>query len=312
VFVVFMAVRQAFYDIVLFYHGRGKKFRCAMIAQELPTFFESLPLSLKSLSVYSVFRLTVIVVNRIFTPEIAAIYSILIVTIRGYITQLFVSVIRPMIVPLTASVNIADFNEVRKVPVVSALNSFDSIVVTSTVMLAFLVPWWLPFWLGADMVEYLPVFMVGIVALGLEASTAIKNLLLISQGHGLALTRLTVICAAVFLVYMTIVCLLLPNSSLFWLLAGVLLFVSFLSGVQIPLLFRRLVLSEENGILWKRLFFYIVCLSLSLVFGIRLIPFSDKLGPIVGIVMLLIHILCIYNPLKDDFWRAKLRSLAKR
>jgi hypothetical protein len=311
IFVCFMGCKYLFYIVLLAVNGFVGSLTMQSVKREWPTFFESLPLSLKSLSVFSVFRVTVIFVNRLFSPELAGIYSILMVTIRGYITQLFISVIRPMIIPLTASIDILALNDSRRKLLISTLNSFDFVVILSTVLLAIMSPIWLPLWLPIDVNEFLGLFMLGIIALGLEASTSVKNLLLISQGHGVVLTKVTVLAAISYLFYLVGTTQLLATLTITWLFFGVLAFIVLVSGILIPWLFASKLLRNGSVGLLKSLTYSLITMLTVLVVStfnlyglIYLLPAS--------VLLLILYFLLVYNPLNDGYLREKLSNLVSQ
>ncbi len=309
-FTISMAIKFTIYNYFLYKAGQIKAFSSHAVKQEWPTLFESLPLSVKGLSSYVVFRGSVVIINKIFSPEIAAIFSILIFTIRGYINQLFVAVLRPMIIPVMATIDLKNAYEPIQLLFCSGCNLFKFCVMLFNVVLVFSAPWWVPLWLGPQLTPHTPLLMIGMIFLGLEASTSVQYLVLVSQGHGGSLTRLTLITSLLYVGYLIILTRFANTNSLIWFIVGVFVYIFITSGLLVPRLFEQKIIKMGNLTITKQTLFSAACILSAWLLTAN----SGSLAAHASVVTALIaaYTLLIYNPLGDQQLRTKLRFLRKQ
>ena len=309
VFIIYMIAKYMVY-LVLFFLNKNNgstPFVLTRIREELDTFLYSLPLSLKGLSVFAVFRLTVIVVNKYLAPELAAIYSILMVTLRGYVLQLFFSVVRPMIVPVTAGIEISKLSKSSRLQLQSLLKGYEFVVCTTCLVMACLVPVWLSHWLDKDMSHYHLLFIAGIAFFGLEVSSSVKNLLLVSQGYGKTLTSFTVIMSVSFLIYLGLITVNFETLTMELIMIGVIVFIVLYAGVSVPYLFSNRILKDKNRsfLALPATYVFIVLSSLVTIEWLRYKDLPEVLIVIYGLLFLMIYLLFIYNPFTDYYFHKK-------
>lgn len=190
------------------------------------TFRYGFGLSLKGISNFIFFRGTLLFVNRIWGAETAGIFSIVLVTIRTYVIQALFAVLQPMIIPLTAGVNLASLEEAKKDQVLKFIRLFQGGAGLAVLSAAISTPVWLPLWLGEGMVPYLQWVVLGLLVFGVEVIAGIPTYLVVSQGQG---TRLSVVSLTLCIPY--ILCM---AAIAFWGGAPVLVLVS--SGIFLLLM----------------------------------------------------------------------------
>lgn len=159
----------------------------------------SWPLSLKGLATFFVYRFGVIVCNRVIGPDAAAVYSLIFTTIKNYLGQIFVAVLRPMVIPITAAKDIANISQKNIQLLRSLLRIYDLFVVGAVFFVAFSADFWLELWLGDIFLEFSILFSLAIMIIALEVVSGIKALLLISQGFGKSLSLYSMLFAAVLI-----------------------------------------------------------------------------------------------------------------
>lgn len=167
--------------------------------ESFTTFFQdSSALSLKAIMTFVVFRFSVIYANRVLSSEAAAVYAIIFVTLRNYITQLFVAVFRPMIIPLTANDNIIDYDKNIRIDFELVLSFYEFVVVCAVLLMAASVTGWLPLWAGSEVASHHSLIAMGIAVLGIESALSMKGLILIGQGFGRILSVLSFVCCSFY------------------------------------------------------------------------------------------------------------------
>lgn len=147
------------------------------------------PLSLQAGAQFFVYRLSVIIANREFSAESAGLFSIVFITLRGYMTQLFVNVLRPLIVPNFSKIVLSRSSLPANLRHIDAVACYEAFVIVCILIIVATTSAWLPMWLGTTFHEFVPLFCAGVAFLGLESVTALRCLVLISQNHGTILSK---------------------------------------------------------------------------------------------------------------------------
>lgn len=204
------------------------------------TFRYGFGLSLKGLSNFIFFRGTLLFVNRVWGAETAGVFSIVLVTIRAYVVQALFAVLQPMIIPLTAGVNLGSLDEAKKNQVLRFIRFYQGVAGLAVLSVAIFTPGWLPLWLGEGMTPYIQWVVLGLLVFGVEVIAGIPNYLVVSQGQG---TRLSVVSLTLCIPY--ILCM---AAIAFWGGAPVLvlvalgIFLLLLRVVIVPRIFHHRVI----------------------------------------------------------------------
>lgn len=160
--------------------------------------FESLPLSLKGSVIFIVFRLSIILANKYLSSELAAVFSFIFVTLRGYLGQVFVSVLRPMAIPILARKQIRNLHATEKENFLLSFGLYESLVIIAILTISSTCFLWLPLWLGNSFVNYTSIVSFAIGFLGIECAFSLRNMTLISQGLGNYLTTISILCCTAY------------------------------------------------------------------------------------------------------------------
>lgn len=204
------------------------------------TFRYSLALLGGSVAEYLVFRMPVVVASRLVGAEAAAILAVLLNSVPNYLRQLTLSVLRPMIIPLGARVDLSALSPVQQVKL-DALLSTHQFVACLVCVAAGATSWiWLDLWLGQDFASYSSHMNVLIIAIGLQIASAFQMQLLVAQGWGRALAVGSIALAAVTFVIMVVVVRQGPGL----LLVLVAMHCTVLNGIVVKELFIRMKLSK--------------------------------------------------------------------
>ncbi len=314
IFVAYMIIKYIVYGLWLITRRSaiGVDTLGFSIYREMGTFYYSLPLSVKGLSIFSVFRLSVVVVNKYLSSELAAIYSILMVTLRNYITQLFVSVLRPMIVPLSAGIGLSQFSNQSQLR--SLLKNYELFVCTISLFVALLVPYWLSAWLQQDLSAYYFLYISGVAFFGLESSSSIKNFLLVSQGYAKILTLFALILSLVHVSYLSCIFLLHDMLAIQWVIMGVICFILLYAGISVPYLFSKKIVKEYDRrvFILPVIYTVIVLLSLFSLQWLRYKQLPEELITIYGLAFFIVYLFVIYNPFLDKQLYRKLLPIFSR
>ena len=204
IFFLCLCFRKAFLLIIVLknqsiYLFTDSKF----IFHEIKDFIkDALPLSLKGISSVLVYRGSVLLTNRVMGPEAAGLLTILVINIRGYIAQGLLAMLRPMVIPLTASLNLNSLDEEKQETIKSALGMYQLFVGFVCIGIGLSSPTWMHLWLGDNANNLVNISPVFIIAIGLEIAFSIQSYLLVSQGYGLYLSIINTLLSVVFFVLM--------------------------------------------------------------------------------------------------------------
>jgi O-antigen/teichoic acid export membrane protein len=239
---------------------------------------ESISISLNGISITLVFRISIILANKLFSSEMAAVFSITFLTIRNYLNQLFVSVIRPMVIPLASRFDLKNGHHERRYLYNNAIALYEVLVTTSTIFLAASITLWLPAWLGDHLNTYFSIIALAIIAIGLECALSLKSMTLFSQGSGRQVTASN---TAWSIIYFTALWMLyiLGLLSLSSLSISTCMYLFFCNGLSINFIYARKIHTIKSSIITT----LSSVVSALLIYSIM----SDDADPTAQIVLLL-------------------------
>jgi O-antigen/teichoic acid export membrane protein len=206
---------------------------------------ESIPLTFKGVVIFLVFRMSVLYANKVLSPEIAAVFSIIFVTIRGYLAQLFVTVIRPMIIPLLASVELIEMDSEKKYKYHSLIIMFELLTLLAVTFIAATSAMWLPLWLGDTFIQFQNIIGLAIWFLSIEIAYSLKSLVLVSQGLGGVLTKYSIVTCLLYLMVFFVIEYY-YSFNLFYLVLAVIGFVFVYNGISVNYIFSCIIKIQKN------------------------------------------------------------------
>ena len=267
-------------------------------------FRESIPLALKGIVIFLVFRMSVIYANKVLSPEIAAVFSIVFVTLRGYLTQLFVTVMRPMVIPLLASVQLNSMDSKKQFKYQSLIIIFEILTLSAVTFIAATSAIWLPFWLGDKFIQYQNIIGLAIWFLSIEIAYSLKSLILISQGLGRLLTKYSIVTCLLYLMVFFVI----EYYYAFNLLFLVLMVVGFVfvyNGISVNYIFNRIMKIEKrsNGSLLCIILFGAINYYVNSYFNNQLMVLGVSL--LIWFLMMIILIATSWSPIKYAFLNLK-------
>ena len=160
-------------------------------AYGLPTLIYSFPILANSLTPALLYRGSVVIVNKFLGSEAAAFFSILVVTIRNYVTQLTYGSLHPMMVPLSARINPGALSEKDSKFVSESFRCYTIGVFGLCFAISACARDILSLWLGADYAFLSLAFQGFMFAAALDLSVSPIRSFLIAHGHASRLFRLT-------------------------------------------------------------------------------------------------------------------------
>lgn len=161
---------------------------------------EAFPLSLRGVSSFLVFRMSIIYANKYLSSEAAAVFSIIFVTTRGYLTQIFVNVMRPMVIPVVSRISFASVGDEKLTKYKNIISFYEYLALSSISLIACFTPLWLPLWLGDSFRQYQALFAFAVGILGIESAFSLKSLVLVSQNLGSVLAKYSIVACTFFLI----------------------------------------------------------------------------------------------------------------
>jgi len=259
----------------------------------------SWPLSLKGVATFFVYRFGVIVCNKVIGSEASAIYSIIFTTIKSYLTQLFVAVLRPMVVPIMAAKNISKISNENKESITSTLRVYEYIVVGAILFVSFSSEIWLGAWLGDEFLNYSMLFSISIMIVSLEVVSGIKALLLVSQGYGRQLSFYSLLFASFVLLMLTYIMITGSFSTLENIIYLTLSYIVIYNGVALMRLFRRYMLGIDKDNYLVRMFVYVTSgLSFYMAY-----EYSVYMGLVVGMLVYVVLVMALFKGVYQDLIR---------
>lgn len=182
ILLAFLAIR---YLLMMFAALRAvPKMRFGRICFHNAMFGYSLPLSLKGAGNYLVFRSPILIANNYLGQEAAGVLGVLLINIRGYLHQALVGIVRPMIVPVASGISIAEMEPSWQRKMADMIDTYQLFTTSICLLLGTTASIWLVPWLGNGFSTLSLVVGLFVCIVGLETSVAVRNYLLIAQGHG--------------------------------------------------------------------------------------------------------------------------------
>ena len=209
---------------------------------------ESAPHSLNGIALFIVFRFSIILSNRYLSSELAAVFAILFFTIRGYLNQIFISVIRPMVIPLVSQIDLRRLEFAARQRYDRIVVTYELIVISAIFLIAFSCPLWLHLWLGDEFDAYRGIVGFGIAIMGIEAALSLKGMILVSQGRGIVLSHFSLIGGILYVIALSALRAG-GGLSLSTLTFAVTLYILLYSGVVMNLLYSHFVFSNRRALL---------------------------------------------------------------
>lgn len=154
-------------------------------------FVNSLPLALNGIAPYMVFRGGVILASVALVGEQAGVVAIILVTLRTYINQGLFSVLRPMLIPRLALVDIRDRTSTAYQRLNSYLDLFHVFTLFVGILAVVSTPWWFSLWLGPSVEEHVGLAQVAVAVYFLEIAYGVQYSCLIAHNNGRILAQLT-------------------------------------------------------------------------------------------------------------------------
>ncbi len=161
---------------------------------------ESLPLALNGIAPFVVFRGGVILSNAMLTGVQAGVLAILLVTVRTYVNQGLFSVLRPMLIPRLALVDIYDCTSASFRKLIAYLDLFQVFTLLVGVLAVVSTPWWFSLWLGRSVEDYVGLAQVAVATYFLEIAYGVQYSCLVAHNHGRTLALFTGFLAVMTLV----------------------------------------------------------------------------------------------------------------
>ena len=163
----------------------------AWMLSECKAFGESLPLALNGIAPFVVFRGGVIMANAMLAGEPAGVIAIILVTLRTYINQGLFSVLRPMLIPRLALVDIYDKTSTAFRRLMTYLDLFQVFTLLVGVWAVVSTSWWFSLWLGSSVEGYARLAQIAVAVYFLEIAYGVQYSCLIAHNNGRTLALLT-------------------------------------------------------------------------------------------------------------------------
>ncbi|MCE7902076.1 MAG: hypothetical protein DYH20_05285 [Gammaproteobacteria bacterium PRO9] len=171
---------------------------------ELAAMRYSLVLTGSSAADYLVYRAPVILAARLISAEAAAILAVLLNNVPNYLRQLTLSVLRPMIIPLGARIDLATLSAAQQAKFRSLLATHQALACTTCAIVGATGWIWLDLWLGSTFADFAPSMNVLVMAIGLQIASAVQLQLLVAQGWGRPLALASILLGVLAFVSMVI------------------------------------------------------------------------------------------------------------
>jgi O-antigen/teichoic acid export membrane protein len=195
-FKIFLSVLIIKYLIFLFIANRSQPYLFVGISKArpkygVPTLMYSFPVLANSLTPALLYKGSVVIVNKFLGSEAAAFLSILVVTIRNYITQVTYGSLHPMMVPLSARIDTVALSETASKFISESFRFYTIGVFGLCFVISAFSRDILTFWLGPDY-AFLSLALQGFLfSSALDLSVSPIRSFLIAHGHASRLFRLT-------------------------------------------------------------------------------------------------------------------------
>lgn len=154
------------------------------VARGRDTFSYSLSLLGASAAEYMIFRMPVILMSRFVGAEAAAVVSVLLNSIPNYLRQITWSVLRPMVIPLGATIDFSVLSPKSGERFEALLRTYQFLGFFVCACLGATAWFWLNIWLGSEWDKYASLLNILVLAIGLQLATAFQYQLLVAQNRG--------------------------------------------------------------------------------------------------------------------------------
>jgi hypothetical protein len=161
------------------------------ISNQFNTFVTSLPLAFNGIAPFIVFRGSVIVANAALAGEQAGVIAIILITLRTYVNQGLFSVLRPMLIPRMALLDVADKTSASYRRLSTYLDLFQVSILLVGVIAAVSAPVWLDLWLGSSVKAYSFFIQIAVALYFLEVAYGAHYYCLLAHDNGRQLALLT-------------------------------------------------------------------------------------------------------------------------
>jgi len=266
--------------------------------KELSEIFKySFPLSLKGVATFFVYRFGVIVCNKTIGPDAAAVYSLIFTTIKNYLGQIFVAVLRPMVIPITAAKNIKIISKESQQSIRSLLRVYEFFVVGAIFIVAFCTDYWLELWLGDKFMAYSALFALSIMVVSLEVVSGVKALLLVSQGYGKSLSFYSLFFALVLMSMLFFIMATEMYASIDVIIYITLAYILAFNGVALMKLFKNRLSSIDYDSYILKLMMYVCSASSYFYFH----EMSMVLAFLIGVTVYVIMSFFVFKGIFSDF-----------
>lgn len=163
----------------------------SQISNQFNTFVTSLPLAFNGIAPFIVFRGSVIVANAALAGEQAGVVAIILITLRTYVNQGLFSVLRPMLIPRMALLDVADQTSTSYRRLSTYFDLFQVSILFVGVITAVSAPVWLDLWLGSSVKAYSFFVQIAVALYFLEIAYGAHYYCLVAHDGGRRLALLT-------------------------------------------------------------------------------------------------------------------------
>ena len=259
-------VAKFFLYFMLIFYLNSKKYVYFLRIEEIKIFIkESIPLSLRGIANFLVFRMSIVYANNVLSAEAAAVFSIIFVTLRGYINQIFVNVIRPMVIPVTSGMNFLNMNNDKIFKYNIIISFYEFLIISAIAVIACFSPLWLPYWLGDSFKQYQGVCALAVGVMSAEAAFSLKSLILVSQGFGGKVARYSIFACMLYLLLLYFFkCL--NTVFLHWIIMAIIFYILLYNGFSISYLFNKLYRCQ-----WRS---FLMILFVTIILSVNYVLFS--------------------------------------
>ena len=200
IFIVTYCIKFIVYQVLINRSNKHKKIPYLKVARFQTFVRESIPLSFRGISIFLVFRMSIIYANKYLSSEAAAVFSIIFVTLRGYLSQIFVSVMHPMVIPVVSRISFTRISYDNLQKYRNIISVFEFMVLSIVSFTACFTPFWLTLWLGDTFLQYLSLISLAVGMLGIEVAFSLKSLVLVSQNLGGVLAKYSFVACIGYLI----------------------------------------------------------------------------------------------------------------
>jgi O-antigen/teichoic acid export membrane protein len=155
-------------------------------------------IQVRSVVYYIVYQGSVVVAQKAGSAELSGLVSLLLQTIRSYLTLAFVEVFRSSWLPLISGI-IHENNRKEIKQLTEVIARWQGFIVSALFLIALFHNIWVAAWLGPTIAEYSFFFGVALIVYGAEIAGAMSNQLIMAAGKAGQLMRLVVSSLIVFI-----------------------------------------------------------------------------------------------------------------